>query len=201
MSVNIVLASSSPRRKELLESVGLKFLVVSPKADESHKSGESPKDFVLRLSKEKALSVAEELEADTIVIGADTIVVVDGHLLGKPVDEREASSMLSKISGREHRVLTAFSLVRPRSDVLHAEIVETLVTVKNLAASEIEGYIKTGEPMDKAGAYGIQGIGAFMIKEIRGSYTNVVGLPLVELLEALKLQGASNILSVNGFKK
>lgn len=184
-----------------MESVGLRFLVLSPEAEESHKSGESPVDYALRLSKEKALSVAEGCEADSIVIGADTLVVVDKDILGKPLDEKEANRMLCKISGREHRVLTAFSLVKPQSDVLHAEIVETLVTVKNLAASEIEGYIKTGEPMDKAGAYGIQGIGAFMIKEIRGSYTNVVGLPLVELLEALKFQGASNIISVNGFKK
>lgn len=199
--LEIVLASSSPRRKELLESVGLKFQIVAPEADETYLNGESPEDFALRLSKDKALSVARGCEADSIVIGADTLVVVDTDILGKPLDEKEAASMLRKISGREHRVLTAFSIVKPQSQVLHSEIVETFVGVKNLAASEIEGYIMTGEPMDKAGAYGIQGIGAFMVKEIRGSYTNVVGLPLVELLEALKLQGAYNIFSVNGFNK
>ena len=122
-------------------------------------------------------------------------------MLGKPGDEREASSMLHRISGREHRVLTAFSLVRPEAEILHSEIVETGVSVKSLAAWEIEGYIKTGEPIDKAGAYGIQGIGAFMIKEIRGSYTNVVGLPLVELLEALGKQGIGNIFGEDGFSK
>lgn len=184
-----------------MESVGLKFQIIAPEADETYLNGESPEDFALRLSKDKALSVARGYEADSIVIGADTLVVVDTDILGKPLDEKEAASMLRKISGREHRVLTAFSIVKPQSQVLHSEIVETFVGVKNLAASEIEGYIMTGEPMDKAGAYGIQGIGAFMVKEIRGSYTNVVGLPLVELLEALKLQGAYNIFSVNGFKK
>jgi len=201
MVVNIVLASSSPRRREILKSVGLTFQVISPEAEESHKSGESPEDFALRLSKEKALSVARGCEAGTIVIGADTVVVVDNDILGKPLNENEATSMLRKISGREHRVLTAFSIVKSGSQVLHSEIVQTLVSVKNLAAYEIEGYIMTGEPMDKAGAYAIQGIGAFMIKEVRGSYTNVVGLPLFELLKALKLQGACDILSVNGFKK
>jgi nucleoside triphosphate pyrophosphatase len=201
MGISIVLASSSPRRKELLEGLGLEFEIVIPEADESHKSGESPDKYALRLSKEKALSGAEGCEADSIVIGADTIVVVDGEVLGKPLDEREAYSMLRKISGREHLVLTAFSLVRPATEILHGEVIDTRVLVKTLEPGEIEGYIKTGEPMDKAGAYGIQGIGAFMIKEIRGSYTNVVGLPLVELLEALKLQGVCNIFSVNGFKK
>ncbi len=201
MSIKIILASSSPRRKELLESVGLKFQVVNPEADETYLNDESPEDVALRLSKEKALSVARGYEAGTVVIGADTVVVVDNDILGKPLDENDAALMLRKISGREHRVLTAFTIVKPQSQVLHGEIVETFVSVKNLAASEIEGYIMTGEPMDKAGAYGIQGIGAFMIQEIRGSYTNVVGLPLVEVLEALKLQGVCSIFFVNGFKK
>ncbi len=201
MSVNIILASSSPRRKELLESVGLNFQIITPETEETHLKGESAEDFALRLSKDKALSVSRECEEGTVVIGADTVVVVGNDILGKPLDENDAASMLRKISGREHRVLTAFSIVKPKSQVLHSEIVETLVGVKNLAASEIQGYIMTGEPMDKAGAYGIQGIGAFMVRQIRGSYTNVVGLPLVELLEALKLHGAFNIFSVNGFKK
>ena len=193
MDVKIVLASSSPRRRELLESVGIEFVVISPETDESCIDGESPDGFALRLSAEKAKSVSRGIQAEAVVIGADTVVVVDGDILGKPADEQEAVSMLTMISGREHRVLTAFSLVKPVSYVLHSEIVETVVSVKNLAASEIEGYIKTGEPMDKAGAYGIQGIGAFMIREIRGSYTNVVGLPLVEVLEALKLHGKFDI--------
>lgn len=201
MGVNIVLASSSPRRRELLESVGLEFQICTPEVDESYNGNESPEDFALRLSIEKALSVARRCEKDSVVIGADTVVVVEGEILGKPLDENEAKVMLNKISGRDHEVLTAFSLASTRLEIIHSEIVKTSVHVKNLAASEIEGYIMTGEPMDKAGAYGIQGIGAFMIKGIRGSYTNVVGLPLVELLEALKSQGLFSIFSVDGFKK
>jgi len=201
MGIKIVLASSSPRRKELLASVGVEFQALSPSADESRLNDEPPGDFALRVATAKALSVVSGLGADTIVIGADTIVVVDGEVLGKPVDEKEASSMLHRISGREHRVLTAFSLVRPEAQILYSEIVKTRVRVKSLAAWEIEGYIKTGEHMDKAGAYGIQGIGAFMIKEIRGSYTNVVGLPLVELLQALREQGIGNIFGEDGFSK
>ena len=201
MSRKIVLASSSPRRKDLLGSVGLRFTIQVPEVDESHNIGESPEDYALRLSREKALSVASYYDTDTVVIGADTVVVVSGDVLGKPASEKDAASMLETLSGIEHRVLTAFSLVRPESSLLHSEVVETFVSVKHLAAAEIQGYIKTGEPMDKAGAYGIQGVGAFMINGIRGSYTNVVGLPLVELLEALKILGAGNIFSVNGFKK
>lgn len=201
MGSDIVLASSSPRRRELLESVGVEFRVISPTADESRLNDEPPGEFALRVSAAKALSAARGLKPGTIVIGADTIVVVDGDVLGKPSDEKEASSMLHRISGGEHHVLTAFSLVRPDSEIIHSEIVETSVSVKSLAAWEIEGYIKTGEPMDKAGAYGIQGIGAFMIKEIRGSYTNVVGLPLLELLEALRQQGTGNIFGEDGFNK
>lgn len=201
MGTKIVLASSSPRRKELLESVGIEFRAISPDADETRLNDEPPGDFALRVSTAKALSVARGLESDTIVIGADTIVVVDGDVLGKPGGNGEAFSMLHRISGREHRVLTAFSLVRPGAEILHSEIVETAVSVKSLAAWEIEGYIKTGEHIDKAGAYGIQGIGAFMIKGIRGSYTNVVGLPLVELLEALGKQGIGNIFGEDGFSK
>lgn len=201
MSNAIILASSSPRRRELLESVGVKFRVVTPSSDETIIPGESPHDYTLRLSKEKALSVAERCEEGTYVIGADTTVVVDGDILVKPKDREDARSMLHRLSDREHRVLTAFSIVRSLSMVLHSEVVETLVEVKNLAAHEIEGYIMTGEPMDKAGAYGIQGIGAFMVKGIQGSYTNVVGLPLVELLEALKSQEIMDIFSVDGFKK
>ena len=201
MNLDIVLASSSPRRKEILESVGLKFRICRPKVDETVLIGERPEDYALRLSGEKALSVAGSSARGAVIIGADTVVVVDSEILVKPENEDDACNMLRKISGRDHRVLTAFSIVRAPSELLHSEIVETLVTVKNLAASEIEGYIMTGEPMDKAGAYGIQGIGAFMVKEIRGSYTNVVGLPLVELLEALKSQGIFNIFSVDGSKK
>lgn len=189
MSYRIVLASSSPRRRELLSSLGIGFDVIHPSSDEALSGSETPRDFALRVSAEKALSVSALLGKGEIVIGADTIVVVDGEILGKPGDREEASSMLRKLSGKEHLVYTAFSIVGPENEILHSEIVGTRVRVKSLAASEIEGYIKTGEPMDKAGAYGIQGLGSFIVTGIEGSYSNVVGLPVEELLAALKKLG------------
>lgn len=189
MNYRIVLASSSPRRRELLSTLGLGFDVIHPSSDETVLKNETPEDFALRVSAEKASSVSRTLGDGVVVIGADTIVVVDGEILGKPGDGGEASSMLRKLSGKEHHVYTAFSIVRPKNEILHSEIVDTRVRVKTLAASEIEGYIKTGEPMDKAGAYGIQGIGSFMVRGIEGSYSNVVGLPVEELLAALKKLG------------
>ncbi len=152
--------------------------------------GESPGEFASRVAFEKAASVSRVLGGGSIVLGADTIVVVDNSVLGKPVDEADAARMLGLLSGNEHYVLTAFSILRPPEELLHAEIVSTSVRVSRLAASDIEGYIKTGEPMDKAGAYGIQGIGAFMVEGITGSYTNVVGLPVPEVLRALTKLGA-----------
>lgn len=186
MTHRIILASSSPRRKELLRALGLEIDVIHPSSDETFSVGEAPEECALRISLEKALSVSATLPDGSIVIGADTIVVVDGEILGKPGDPGEASTMLHKLSGKEHRVYTAFSIVRAKNERLHSEIVGTRVLVKPLAASEIEGYIKTGEPMDKAGAYAIQGSGSFMVSGIEGSYSNVVGLPVEELLEALK---------------
>jgi septum formation protein len=189
MNYRIVLASSSPRRRELLSTLGLGFDVIHPSSDETVLKNETPEDFALRVSAEKASSVSRTLGDGVVVIGADTIVVVDGEILGKPGDGGEACSMLRKLSGKEHHVYTAFSIVRPKNEILHSEIVDTRVLVKTLAASEIEGYIKTGEPMDKAGAYGIQGIGSFMVGGFEGSYSNVVGLPVEELLAALKKLG------------
>lgn len=190
MNHKIILASTSPRRKDLLQSVGIQFEIIAPSSDESLLAKERPENYALRLSKEKALSVSKNLDGNTLVIGADTIVVVDNQILGKPKDEEDAKIMLSKISGKAHHVLTAFSITKGEDEILHTHIVGTEVIVKTLEPQEIEGYIKTGEPMDKAGAYGIQGVGAFVVKEVRGSYTNVVGLPLVEVTEALKKLGA-----------
>jgi len=201
MNSRLVLASSSPRRKELLESLGINFEIIAPLADESLLEKENPEDYVLRLSSEKSLSVSKNLNGDALVIGADTIVVVDNEILGKPKDEEDAKSMLNKISGKAHHVLTAFSISKPEAEILHTHVVGTSVLVKTLEPDEIEGYIKTTEPMDKAGAYGIQGLGAFMVKEIRGSYTNVVGLPLVEVIEALKKLGALELFNDDGFRK
>ena len=175
--------------------------IISPSSDESILGSENPKDYALRLASEKACSVSQNLEGNYLVIGADTIVVVDNEILGKPMDEEDAGRMLNRISGRVHHVFTAFCISQPKNIILHSEIVDTKVVVKTLEPVEIEGYIKSEEPMDKAGAYGIQGIGAFMIKGIEGSYTNVVGLPLVEVLEALKKLGALGLFSGDGFRK
>jgi septum formation protein len=201
MSSRLVLASTSPRRKELLESVGIDFEIIAPSSDESLLEKENPEDYVIRIASEKSLSVSQQLRGDYIVIGADTAVVVDNKVLGKPYNVIEAREMLNKISGRAHHVLTAFSITKPLDEILHNHVVGTEVMVKTLEPEEIEGYIKTTEPMDKAGAYGIQGIGAFMIKEIRGSYTNVVGLPLVEVVDVLKKLGALELFSSDGFRK
>jgi septum formation protein len=201
MSNKIILASSSPRRRELLSALGIEFDVKFPSAVETVRENESPEEFSRRISAEKACSVSVDLEDGYIVIGADTIVVIDGEILGKPSDIGDAASMLRMLSGREHHVYTAFSIVRPKNELLYSRIVDTKVLVKTLAASEIEGYIKTGEPMDKAGAYGIQGIGSFMVSGIEGSYTNVVGLPLVELLEALKNLGIAELFGRDGFTR
>ena len=201
MNSRIILASSSPRRKELLQSVGIKFEIIAPLSDESLLHNENSKDYALRLALEKAISVSQNLDGDFLVIGADTIVVVDDEILGKPLNEEDARAMLSKISGREHHVLTAFSITKPKDTILHSQVVDTKVRVKTLEPEEIEGYIKTTEPMDKAGAYGIQGIGAFLVKGVYGSYTNVVGLPLVEVLEALNKLGALRLFCGDGFRK
>jgi septum formation protein len=201
MNSRIILASTSPRRKELLQSVGIKFEVIAPLSDESLLHNENPRDYVLRLASEKAISISQNLEGDFLVIGADTVVVVGDEILGKPSNVEGATAILSKISGREHHVLTAFSISKPKNTIMHSEVVDTKVRVKTLEPDEIEGYIKTGEPMDKAGAYGIQGIGSFLIKGIEGSYTNVVGLPLVEVLEALKKLGDLKLFSGYGLRK
>jgi septum formation protein len=199
MPSKIILASSSPRRRELLRNLGIRFEILPSLIDEIQLEGESPEDFALRTSSEKALSVSRNLNSDCVVIGADTIVVIDGEILGKPQDEEGAKFMLKKISGKEHRVITGFSIVKSKAELLHREFVESRVRIKTLAPSEIEGYIKTKEPMDKAGAYGAQGIGAFMIREIHGSYTNVVGLPLVELVDVLTRLGVLRLFSEDGY--
>lgn len=179
-----ILASGSPRRKELLRLIGLKFDVVSPSVDESVKKGESPKEHAYRLAKEKAIKVAENYP-DSWVIAADTIVVIDGEILGKPRSEDEAFEMFKKISGREHTVITAFCIVK-QGKSLYQGHAESKVEIASLTDDEIRWYVSTGEPLDKAGAYGAQGIGAMFIKSIKGSYTNVVGLPLAELIDAMK---------------
>jgi septum formation protein len=184
----VVLASSSPRRRELLALVGIDHDVVPADIDESYLPGESPLTHAERLAREKAAVVASAAP-DAVTIGADTIVVVDGDVLGKPRDAAHAAEMLRRLSGRSHRVITAVAAVwRGRT---RSAVEEVGVTFRQLSAPEIAAYIATGEPMDKAGAYGIQGYGATVVERVDGDYFAVMGLALnrlVRLLEGLGLR-------------
>jgi septum formation protein len=184
----LLLASASPRRRRLLEQVGLPFLALASHIEEEL-VGPDPSSSTLILAERKAGSLTGHHERRW-VLGADTIVVMGERILGKPRDQEEARSMLLLLSGREHRVITGFSLIDPRGVAAHKEAVETLVRFKALTSEEIEAYIATGECFGKAGGYAIQGIGAFLVEEIRGSYTNVVGLPICALIKALLASGA-----------
>ena len=183
--MNIILASGSPRRRELLEQVGLKdFEILSPDVDESVEPGLSPAGMVEALSRRKAEAAAVKAGPEDLIIAADTVVALDGAVLGKPKDEAEAFSMLSALSGREHRVYTGVTVLRGGRAVTEHE--ETAVAFREVSPEEIRGYIATGEPMDKAGAYGIQGRGALLVGGIRGDYCNVVGLPVFRLGRILR---------------
>ncbi len=190
MAGKLILASASPRRKELLELAGLDFEVVPGEVDETRRQGETPRQYVLRLAREKALAVSRD-HPGTWVLGADTIVLVDGEILGKPHSRDEAKDMLRKLSGREHRVITGFAVLKKEGGIALADAVETSVVFKEMSPDEIDWYAGTGEPYDKAGGYAAQGAGASLIREIRGSYTNVVGLPLCEVVDALRRVGAA----------
>lgn len=189
MSNEFILASASPRRRQLLGEMGLTFSVVPSGVDEEYHEGESVRDHVMRLSREKAQAVSVR-NPDAWVLGADTIVIIDGKVLGKPDTEEEARGMLKTLSGREHHVITGFAIVHTGMNIVINDAVKSRVTFKTLLEDELEWYVRTDEPYDKAGAYAVQGKAAFFIKEIRGSYTNVVGLPLCEVVSALKGVGA-----------
>jgi septum formation protein len=180
----IILASQSPRRRYLLERAGLKFKVVPSAIDEASVVRSDPAEYVRALAEAKAGDIAARYP-ESWVIGADTVVVVAGHVLGKPASQAEAADMLRRLSGRTHQVLTGWCVCRRAAGLLHADTVSTDVVFKELSADEIRWYIQTGEPFDKAGAYAIQGIGTFLVRRISGSYTNVVGLPVCEVLEFL----------------
>ncbi len=186
----LVLASASPRRQEILKSAGIGFAVFPVGLDEDPLPGESPEEHTVRLARTKAGKAARKYRTRW-VLGADTIVVIDGRILGKPEDRREAEEMLQILSGREHRVLTGYCLLKASSRKRREGIAETFVKFKSLSPEEIRWYLNTREPFDKAGGYAIQGKGAFMVREIRGSYTNVVGLPLTEIIDALTEMGIS----------
>lgn len=173
----LILASSSPRRRELLQALGIPFTVMTSDVDETTAPGLSPKEVVEELSLRKANAVADRL-TEGFVLGSDTIVVLDGQILGKPEDEADAFRMLSMLQGREHTVYSGVALidaVTGRSEVAHSH---TQVKIRPLSEAEIKSYIATKEPMDKAGSYAIQGIGATIVEGITGDYFTVVGLPL-----------------------
>jgi len=179
---HVILASQSPRRRELLTLVGIAHEVRPADIDESYLAGEEPRAHCARLAREKA-GVVARTTPDSLVIGSDTIVVVDDDVLGKPRNEAEAATMLDRLSGRSHTVLTAVA-VQWRG-VERSDVVEVGVTFHPLSAAEIRAYIATGEPMDKAGAYGIQGFGATIVERVDGDYFAVMGLPLQRLVRLM----------------
>lgn len=188
---DIILASASPRRRELLSQIGINFQVVPSSADETLLSNETPEAHTIRLSCDKALEVANRPgQNGRWFIGSDTVVVRDEEILGKPADAAAAVRMLTSLSGRSHRVISGYAVYDRKSRRTLSAAVTTRVFFKNLTSREIDGYIATGEPFDKAGSYAIQGIGSFMVPKIEGSYTNVVGLPLCEVIAALEDLGA-----------
>ncbi|MFA4916002.1 MAG: Maf family protein [Syntrophales bacterium] len=188
-SGKFILASASPRRIEFLKHTGLRFEVIPSCVNETYMNGETPQGHVLRLSEAKAQAIAGRYP-DAWVLGADTIVIIRSEILGKPRTSAEAKEMLGKLSGQEHRVFTGFTIIRQTTGTLVRKIVESLVIFKEIPENELAWYIRSDEPYDKAGGYAVQGMGALFIREIHGSYTNVVGLPVCEVMEVLKSIGA-----------
>jgi len=181
----IILASASPRRSELLELAGFDFGVVPADICEDVLPGEQPAEHVMRLSREKAQAVADTT-AGRFFIGADTVVVLEERIMGKPLDEADAFRMLSVLSGRTHVVITGFTVLDRENGVCLSRSVQTEVIFRTLGEQEIRDYIASGCPMDKAGAYAIQGRAVHFVRSICGSYTNVIGLPMAELYELLQ---------------
>ncbi|MBZ5525958.1 MAG: Maf family protein [Acidobacteriia bacterium] len=180
----LILASSSPRRQELLREAGIRFIVEAAEIDEALLGNEAAQPYALRLAQEKAEAVAKKFPQD-LVLGADTIVVVDDEILGKPVDQQDAARMLRRLSGRAHQVFTAVSLVVPGRGA-DTRSCTTQVHFRKLKEGEIQEYIAEQEPMDKAGAYAIQGGAAKWVTGLEGDYSNVVGLPLMLVAEMLR---------------
>ncbi len=191
---NIVLASQSPRRRELMKILGLDFKVIADNTPEEIDRSLEPSDVVCSLARFKGENVAAILDGDAVIIAADTVVAADGKILGKPLDEKDAEHMLTFLSGRGHEVYTGVYIKDTLSGKNTVFYEKTEVFFRKLDIEEIKGYIKTGEPMDKAGAYGIQELGSLFVEKINGDYFNVVGLPVCRLAEELK-----KILDINFF--
>jgi len=181
----VILASASPRRKELLEKIGLVFEVEPSNCEENIDSRLGPHELAREISLKKAGAVAGR-HKDAIVIAADTFIVFGGRILGKPLTENEARKILETINGGSHSVITGFSIIDTTDNRTVTGSVETKVYIRKLTPAEIDAYVSSGEPMDKAGAYAIQGLGAVIVERIEGDYFNVIGLPLSALTEALK---------------
>jgi septum formation protein len=188
----IILASASRRRQDLLQRLGLPFKAIPSRVEELPSERESPEEHVLRLCEEKAREVGQ-LYPEHWVIGADTIVLLQGGILGKPRNRKEALWMLSALQGRTHEVYTGLCVLRSMDQQMAKRAVHTVVHMRPLSHEEMAWYLRTGEPFDKAGGYAIQGYGSIIIRRIEGSYTNVVGLPLAELVEMLRDLGAWNL--------
>ncbi len=183
--MKVILASASPRRKEILQNTKLNFDIQKSDIEEVILENESPEDMVVRLAYEKAFDVAKR-NTDRLVIGADTIVALDNEVLGKPKDQNEAYQMIKRLSNKTHKVITGISLINLKENKIIKDYVVSFVTFKDLSENSIKDYINTNESLDKAGAYGIQGYGALLVKNIQGDYFNIVGLPISRLSDLLK---------------
>ena len=210
MKMKLILGSQSPRRRELLERMGLSFQVLTAEIDETKYETEDPVESVKRICRAKAEAVAERLREENgpqsaaqcpWILTADTIVVLDGRIMGKPRCEAEAKAMLRALSGREHAVYTAFCLTSPADGRLTVHAEKTLVHFRPLTEGEIGAYVATGEPMDKAGAYGIQGLGAMLVESIHGDYFTVMGLPVCALAQVLCQYGLDPLVHAAGSAK
>jgi septum formation protein len=186
-SVNLVLASGSPRRLQLLASLGLECRVAPVDIDETPRAGEAPADYARRLAAEKASAATGHHPPESLVLAADTVVALGAEILGKPVDAPDAARMLRRLSGRTHEVHTA--VAASRAGEVAFRLSSSEVTFRNLRDAEIDAYVATGEPLDKAGAYGIQGLAAIFVTRLAGSHSGVVGLPLCETAELLQKFG------------
>ena len=172
--MRLILASSSPRRRDVLAGLGLAFDVISPDIDEVMKDGETPAAFVERMARTKAEAA---ITTDHVVLAADTVVVLDGQVLGKPIDSFHAQAMLERLQGRQHEVLTGVAVVGAETGSI---VVESTVTLAPMSEQDIAWYVATGEPLDKAGSYALQGIGMAFVAGVAGSVTNVIGLPVLQ---------------------
>lgn len=189
LSASLVLASSSPRRREILATLGLHFLIEASGVPELRAPGEAALAYAQRLAAAKALDVAARFADGTVVLGADTVVVVDGDVLEKAPDAEAAAAMIARLAGRAHEVVTAMALVRRPAGVIAEVQITTRVTFRALDAAAIARYVATGDGDGKAGAYAVQGVGSGLVTRIEGSYSNVVGLPAAELLDLLSDAG------------